>query len=1015
MDTRPRLVPRFPLWAVLILLSVGTSLSRADQFTGILLAPDAVDRAQLRVGLLDEPPGRAENDPRFQHNILVSAGGEFSPECTTPTTRTVLEVTGKGIRRARFPWPFSVLQVKGRRPSFRLDAGGSTELAVVDAATKTPLPGALIGPVVPTEDIGREEMDKTYPFYVESGPDGKASISGLLPNQSYYANVFAEGHIRRKVTISPNTPLEVALQPGGLSLSGTVKGEKTGRVYPGQIVLLMGGPEDFYIERRTDDQGRFAFTGLPEGTYKLMAQIENLGGAPPTEYSVFGAKSLEGIFLMVSEGITISGVVADLETGQPIADADIFLRSRIGTTDNFGRFEFLLVQGPWPIEPTVRHPDYEFDRDAQDPAMYPVNGFNMNDILDLTLKMRKKRFLVVHNDNNPTPEITSMLEMHGPLEERNVGLNRQRADGARAVLPLRSAGTRLCILRSSAGLISAMVPAETALDATTTTIHVSLGPSARVEGSLTYDDGPPAPSFSVIIETDLGGKLPRKVELISTSPNSQGAFALGGLPPGEVTVRLVRPEGEPYVEEKVTLVRGQTVTLTRQIRRGLVLAGHVVDQEGKPLKMIPLSVYGEDPAGDSLHLNSVSDEDGSFRIEGFGGKTVRELRAAYHGYAPLSMKDIPIPNENLEVVLTNRNGIEVQVNGPPSNLVLSSVMILVGRQRSVESAPPQWFYEVESKTPLSGETTVNVFPAATGRLRLAVEAQDGQWDVSPAFEWTPEVSGRSMQLTPGHESSLTVSVKGVTEEELAALDVTLLNTALPESSSTPDFTPTRGGARLVFDRIPAGEYLLLATASSGQYASRSNIDIATGQSAEVSLDFAKASISITGKVVAGGETKKPVSGAKVILRYGDVPEADVLLESTTAVDGSFRFDEVPSQRPYLLEATHEARSRQTTLSGDAAAADAQVEIVLEPEIPVTFTASEALWTRWAKNPNVPLLIQELNGSKSAMVRSTEMKNPVSLTPGEYRVSLGEDPLGTVEVPASTEPVEISLPEGTPQP
>jgi hypothetical protein len=555
---------------------------------------------------------------------------------------------------------------------------------------------------------------------------------------------------------------------------------------------------------------------------------------------------------------------------------------------------------------------------------------------------------------------------------------------------------------------------RTPLDATTTTLYLQLGASARLEGSLSYREGPPPPAYRLVLLGDFEEVLPEPFEYMSAPPDSEGQFRLAGLPPGTFLVRFLTPEGQLRVEERVTLQRGEVVRLDRQIDRGLTLAGRVVDGNGKPLGEIPLSAYGKDPQGNGLHRKTMSGDDGRFRLEGFQGPELDELRVEHHFYKPLTLSKITLPNEKYEVVLSERVGITIEALAPSASLAGARAFVLGGNLRATETAPDQWFYDIESQTPFAGEAAVTVYPKIQGRLRVAIEA-DREWDVSQAIEWDPAGAPIRLPLTPGRSGRLVARIRGVeSDEEVAKLDVALINTALPESEANVEFAPsTRSTSEMTFEGIPAGEYLLLVSERSGglNYA-HTNIDLAAGQTAEVTLNLGQAAreFELRGTVVELDDSgkKTPLAGASVTLYFGDIPEPEALAEDTTNAGGGFSFPALPPRRPYLVEARHGALEHRRILSPrELSGRDSAIEIVLQAAVSVRLVLSESFKEQARAAPAMPFILQHKEGTSSVTVLFSDLEKPVSLVPGEYSVYWGESALGGVDVPRGG---EVRLPD-----
>jgi len=1054
---------------------------------GAVRVPNGIRPETVSVQVHPQGISEAENAWNPLPMRPVAKDGRFEAICTSPTLRTVVEFTGGGIRRAQFAWPveFSEKPPAEKSPAdntasdkaiavFPLERGAASavEVRALDAATSAPIAGARLGTIRPSEDIASENLVKTYPFFVDGGADGRLNVTGLLPGQGYSGIISAPGYVRRRVRIEPGArAITMTMRPGGASLSGRLVGEKSGRAYPGKPVLLEGGLEDFHILRLTDSSGGFAFDGLPAGLFDLAPYVPEMGIAPRTAFKVEKDQSLHEITLFMPEGIRIEGRLEDAETGEGVPGAFMRLGNQSRATDSQGGFFFEGIRGPWPIRLEIDHPDYEFLESDQDPNMYPINGVELRDLAGVTLKLQKRRYLEVICEASDETAASALankaayLEIRGPWEISPMPpARRERLAKRRTVLPLGMAGTRALWIRTAGAPENPMLASEiawisTPREETTTTVRLSLGRSAALEGSLTYSDGAaPPPVFRVSIQPiyapdptspNLIAAPPsaifrERIILLEAAPDVGGAFRFDGLPAGLVKVMFMRGEEGEYLSETVMLAKGETARIYKTIERGVRLAGRVTDESVKARESIPISLYGKSPEGGALHVRVFSDSLGHFSADNFGGPALERLQAEYHGFEPAALENIPLPNEEIVVVMRAAGGLKVIVHAPPDALADGAVWAMIGRPSASEVAPGQWTYQAVERISLAGESQVQIRPDARGRYRIAAQA-GGVWDVSPAFDWNPAaprgpaaqgpeaggaavVERQSIELTPGHRSSLRVSIEGPGAASAEEIQFMLMNTSMPEGSDFVMFEPSeRGGAEIRYDDLPAGEYMLIATSSGGIQATRTNIDVPSGGQAEVTQRLEAAYMDIAGRVMLKAKSLVPVEGARVVLRFGDVAEAEPLAETRADSDGRFEFQEIPAERPYLVEAYYGEHFRQVRLAAQAGAQAPQaretgeasisanrtrtVEIIFDNFVTVKWEIGEKLQKRLdASAAGTQIVFQEVEGARSAVWAPRAPDSECRLMPGKYRVSLGEEPLGEIEIPTMEGPARLSLPE-----
>jgi Carboxypeptidase regulatory-like domain len=103
---------------------------------------------------------------------------------------------------------------------------------------------------------------------------------------------------------------------------------------------------------------------------------------------------------------------------------------------------------------------------------------------------------------------------------------------------------------------------------------------------------------------------------------TNGTFELGRVDPGNYVVRVTSSDGNALV--KVTVSQGQPATVAIELVANAIVAGTIVDGEGKPLPGVPVVVI-EDEGEGRLRISMegppiTSGPDGKFRVEHEAGK-----------------------------------------------------------------------------------------------------------------------------------------------------------------------------------------------------------------------------------------------------------------------------------------------------------------------------------------------------------------------------------------------------------
>lgn len=1005
-------------WLVFISAVLAVSIpcfSSGEELHGRIEAPPGVAVDSLRVYFFDRNYSEIENDDHAPNvEAGVDANGLFHLTATSPTLAANLEIWGDGVRRARFPWPAGLSgEAPAARALFRVERGAASTLIVRDAASGAPVANALIGPIGPDESANVKDLDRIYPFFARTDSGGRARLMGLTQGVGYSANVTADGYVRRKAAFAPGAEVSIELARGGAVLAGEVRGHASSLIYPGVVVAMSGGPQGLYAQRRSGEDGKFEFNGLMPGRYSLQALAPDRGVTMPTELDV-PASGLSGVWLPYPEGIVVAGRTYDVETGEGLPGVAMQLIGSTVMSKPDGAFEFPRLLGPWPATLRAEHPQYVLDEEALNRDLrHPIDGIAMDDVLGLETPLRRKRVLVIQWDDRPPNAPPAALELWGPVSDNaKPDVVRHRISAASQALPLKTSGARAALIRTADGMVSDFLPVHTPLEATTTTLAFRLDAGAAIDGSLTYEEGSPTPAYRIEILKSTNDASVPNVLIREATPDGDGKFFINGLPPGAAHVRLLRPGGSAWFEEEINLERGVVSEFHRTTIRGHGLAGHVVDEHGSARGGIALTAYGRDPQGHGLRLETVSGDDGKFRFDGFGGEALDELRVAHADYMASSRRQIPLPDDNYLLELVPRAGVTVTLQAHAAELESARAWLMLAIEHMSPEGDRFWHFSAEQRQAFGGEESLRFTPASHGRYCVAVDV-DGMWTASEVFEWNPGGESRAIELNPRDTGSLTLNIVDAEADEVAALEFELKNAALPPEADEavlaglPDIQNTTARFR---DVVP-GLYHLTVKNAAGSEWKIFNMAIAPGAEARRTLSLKKNLIRVGGVVSIGGKESRPAESAKVQI-YLNVPESPPLEEMTCDADGRFAFENLEADRPYLLRASLDGLTATHEVSPEAANQSVDVSIVLIPTVRVRLIAPRELLEAFEAKPNQPIIMMRMTGGDSLVLQPGMVEEERPMTPGRWRVSWGEEPLGEIEVPANLnrdEVADITLP------
>lgn len=300
-------------------------LARGQTIAGRVL--DAVTRAPIA-------GAQVSDSWTFGHRVESDADGRFSLAGVGIGTHEELHVRAEGYAGASRP----VTSVRGKDCEFLL-ARGSVVTGRFVGQDGAPAQGIYAALGVSYSDIqGMENTD-----WVRASVDsaGLFSARGLQPNRHYW--LFARGVGYGTRTYALPRPLadgesfdlgDVVLLPQG-RVEGRVVNDE-GDPVAGTEVSLRGTNADAdrwlaapsppervtqFTTRSvdTDGRGRFRFSGVSAGTYRLMVRGAGRGASVSQEVELLDGQATEGVEIVLPIGEVLGGVVKRSD-GQPVAD-----------------------------------------------------------------------------------------------------------------------------------------------------------------------------------------------------------------------------------------------------------------------------------------------------------------------------------------------------------------------------------------------------------------------------------------------------------------------------------------------------------------------------------------------------------------------------------------------------------------------------------------------------------------------------------------------------------------------
>ena len=502
-------------------------------------------------------------------------------------------------------------------------------------------------------------------FETESGCLGRYRIQ-LRPGL-YGIEIEADGYAPTRFSLSVQFPRahHVRLHPGA-QLSGRVLvGPGRDTVAGAEVVARRRGDDAAASAlARTDEQGRFVFSYLDPGRYRLEARRDVLVGRSERAVAVGAADRVEGVDLIVSGGHTVSGRIRS-PAGAPIAGAMVRasrdepgpLHAPVATTaaDPAGAFTLTgLAPGPHCLTATA--PGYRTGR-----LTFAVDRPDRPGPTLVLVEEVAVEGQVVNRAGQAVGGARVDVARDGGVDPGALGFSRTDAAGRFRIDGLPSGAIGLFVTHPT-GVARAALDGLTVGETRRSTI--TLGAGATITGQVRREDGRPATGAHV--QAIFGSShLP---PLPAATVAADGRYRLGPLLPGEIQVRAVASGDDPFVPLPGTGQRPNQARLLLQEgedRGGvdllvwpsdLTISGRVVGPDGHPLPFAVVSAAPErapdqsPPVALAPAAQALSGSDGTFAIEGLT-RARHVLHASHPDHPLLQRAGVPGGTSGLQLRL----------------------------------------------------------------------------------------------------------------------------------------------------------------------------------------------------------------------------------------------------------------------------------------------------------------------------------------------------------------------------
>ena len=500
---------------------------------------------------------------------------------------------------------------------------------------------------------------------------------------------------------------------------------------------------------RSTRTGEYRFDRLRPGRYQLYVIPRDHPPAHTRDTLIEIQSRQETVRdIAITTGIRLLGQVSDAATSRPVPGANVYLHNRPRrrtNTDAEGRYTLGSI-APWP--------DHEFlvvEAVGYVPRTYriqPVAAFTGERVIDI--KLERGVLIagrVIGPDGSPvaSAEVAASSWLLRIPEERwssawHAWTSTTDERGAFRLM-IRPSEKARCIYAAKADLAwGVSEPFVPRTGEKMTGVLVRLTHGSTVHGQVLDDAGRPVDAARITLHEDKGGP-----GLRTTRTRGDGRFEIDAVPDGTYELKVVPPgvlarARSPFADvcrQGVTVASGERADVTLTLRKGPVIAGRVVDRNGRPLEDVVIRAYPRTfPNHIELYIRVPSrrttstDALGRFCVEGCWDLDIPYfLQARKTGYAEGYAREIRPGNVDVVITLEEAKELQGRVvygsTGQPARefRIQGFTIPRPGgdqRRRKIRSSNPR---DCGVFADLGGRFTVSVKP---GEYEIEAQTPDGQ-------------------------------------------------------------------------------------------------------------------------------------------------------------------------------------------------------------------------------------------------------------------------------------------------
>ncbi len=384
-----------------------------------------------------------------------------------------------------------------------------------------------------------------------------------------------------------------------------------------------------------------------------------------------------------NELATITGKVYKVETGEPVAGVKMYIepsRDASGKlleaeTDQNGVYSFeMRSPGTYKVERTYATPGLPGRRESEAQTV-TVKAGQILDNVDFPILMGiRAAGKVVDAEGRPIAE--ARVEGRDRNDYMSLETYTTGNDGTFELFGFKQTQVLTLEAEKDDALASEIVGPLSLAKSGLSDIVLTLHPTATIAGRVIDSRG--RPISDMLVQPAPKTEYQRLMGRGQARTASDGTFEISGLAAGSYDVMVLPKEAATYKRpippgDRIELAHGQTVRgiiLKIEEDTGLIIAGRIVDNLGRPVKSADVNVRGGPHYGIDY-----SNAEGYYEVTGLM-EGYYSVQVSHKQYAKASLEDVEAGNDSVDFKLQSRGAIEGRIVAADTGRAIPQFQIL---------------------------------------------------------------------------------------------------------------------------------------------------------------------------------------------------------------------------------------------------------------------------------------------------------------------------------------------------